>query len=104
MGWLSALLGLGGKALEKILPDRARLQQQQMEINAETERTSGGRMTPRKLLMYLLAVAAGWELLLRPVIATYWPAALQPGRCSASKRPPGLSRAGASRPTATASA
>ena len=39
MGWLSALLGLGGKALEKILPDRARLQQQQMEINAETERT-----------------------------------------------------------------
>ena len=66
MGWLSALLGLGGKALEKILPDRARLQQQQMEINAETERTSGGRMTPRKLLMYLLAVAAGWELLLRP--------------------------------------
>lgn len=78
MGWLSALLGLGGKALEKILPDRARLQQQQMEINAETERTSGGRMTPRKLLMYLLAVAAGWELLLRPVVATYWPDVLLP--------------------------
>ncbi|WP_443667108.1 hypothetical protein [Desulfovibrio sp.] len=49
-----------------------------MEINAETERTSGGRMTPRKLLMYLLAVAAGWELLLRPVIATYWSDVLLP--------------------------
>lgn len=73
MGWLAAMLGLGGRALEKILPDRARLQQQQMEINAETERASGGRMTPRKLLMYVLAVAAGWELLLRPVVATYWP-------------------------------
>ena len=28
--------------------------------------------------MYLLAVAAGWELLLRPVIATYWPDVLLP--------------------------
>ncbi len=49
MGLLSTLLGLGGKALEKILPDRAKLQQQHMEINAETERASNGRMTPRKL-------------------------------------------------------
>lgn len=73
MGLLSTLLGLGGKALEKILPDRAKLQQQHMEINAETERASNGRMTPRKLFMYMLALAAGWDLLARPVISTYWP-------------------------------
>lgn len=36
--------------------------------------------------------------------ATATTAALHQGRCSASKRPPGLSQAGASQPTATASA
>lgn len=41
---LKSLFGIGGKALDKIFPDRAKLQEKNLEINAETERASGGRM------------------------------------------------------------
>ena len=36
MGWLTSLLGIGGKVLDKILPDRAKFQEKNLEINAET--------------------------------------------------------------------
>ena len=49
-----------------------------LEINAEIERQSGGALTPRKLLMYVLVLAAIWELIARPVIVTYWPQAKLP--------------------------
>lgn len=75
---LRSLFGMGGKALDRLLPDRAKLQEKQLEINAETERASNGRLTPRKLLMYLLAVCFAWEVMLRPVVATYWPGTLLP--------------------------
>ena len=42
MGWLTSLLGLGSRALDRILPDRARLQEKNLDINAETERASNG--------------------------------------------------------------
>ena len=67
-GWLTSLLGIGGRVLDKILPDRAKFQEKNLEINAETERASGGRMTPRKLMMYLLCLVVA-----RPIIVTYWP-------------------------------
>ena len=72
-GWLTSLLGIGGKVLDKILPDRAKYQEKNLEINAETERASGGRMTPRKLMMYLLCLLFAWEVVARPIIVTYWP-------------------------------
>ena len=68
-----AALHIGGKALDKIFPDRAKLQEKNLEINAETERASGGRMTPRKLMMYLLCVLFAWEAVARPILITYWP-------------------------------
>lgn len=64
--------------MDRILPDRAKLQEQNLGINAETERASAGRMTPRKLLMYLLALLFAWESIGRPIIATYWPDVLLP--------------------------
>ena len=45
MGWLTSLLGLGSRALDRILPDRARLQEKNLDINAETERASNGGLT-----------------------------------------------------------
>lgn len=73
MGWLTSLLGLGSRALDRILPDRAKLQEKNLEINAETERASNGSLTPRKLMMYLLCLLFAWEVAARPVIVTYWP-------------------------------
>ena len=35
-------------------------------------------MTPRKLLMYVFALGLAWELMVRPFIVTYWPAATLP--------------------------
>ena len=73
VGWLTSLLGIGGKVLDKVLPDRGRFQEKNLEINAETERSSGGRMTPRKLMMYLCCLLFAWEVAIRPIIVTYWP-------------------------------
>ncbi len=78
IGLLKSLLGLGGEALDKILPNRAKLQEKNLEINAETERSSGGRMTPRKLFMYLLIICFAWEFMIRPVLVTYWPGLMLP--------------------------
>lgn len=78
MGWLSALFGIGGKVLDKVLPDRGKFQEKNLDINAETERTSGGRMTPRKLLMYVCVWLFVWEVAVRPVIVTYRPETLLP--------------------------
>lgn len=75
---LRSVLGLGGKALDRILPDRARLLERQLEINAETERASGGGMTPRKLLMYLLVCCLAWEMVARPVVELCWPEVVLP--------------------------
>lgn len=73
VGWLTSLFGIGGKVLDKILPDRAKFQEKNLEINAETERASGGRMTPRKLMMYVCVFLFTWEVVARPIIVTYWP-------------------------------
>ena len=73
VGWLTSLLGIGGRVLDKILPDRAKFQEKNLEINAETERASGGRMTPRKLMMYVCVFLFAWEVAARPIIVTYWP-------------------------------
>lgn len=75
-GLFRMLLGLGGKAAEALggnAEERRRLAERQLEINAETERAGAGRLTPRKLLMYMLCVVLAWELMGRPVVATYWP-------------------------------
>lgn len=71
--FLQNLLGIGGKALDKIFPDRAKLQEKNLEINAETEKASNGGMTPRKLMMYVLVFLFVWEVVGRTILATYWP-------------------------------
>lgn len=73
LSFLQGLLGIGGKAMDKLFPDRSKLVEKNLDINAETERTSGGAMTPRKLFMYILAFLFVWEVVGRPVIVTYWP-------------------------------
>lgn len=72
-GLLKAGLSLGGKLVDRVLPNRAKLQEQHLTINAETERTSGGKMTPRKLFAYVLVALFVWEGIGRTIIATYYP-------------------------------
>ena len=36
MGWLTSLLGLGSRALDRILPDRARLQEKNLRSEEHT--------------------------------------------------------------------
>lgn len=73
LGFLQNLWGIGGKVLDKIFPDRAKLQEKNLEINAETEKASNGGMTPRKLMMYVLVFLFVWEVVGRNILATYWP-------------------------------
>jgi hypothetical protein len=73
MSVVSAILGLGGTILEKLLPNRSRAQESNLEINAETEKASGGRMTPRKLLMYVFAYEVAFEVVFRPWIVILAP-------------------------------
>lgn len=61
------------KKLWENVSGNAASKEKNLEINAEMERQSAGKMTPRKLLMYVLVLAAIWELLARPVLVTYWP-------------------------------
>lgn len=77
-GLIQSLFGIGEKVVEKIFPDRARLQERQLEINAETERASGGGFTPRKAFMYVLVLCFVWEVMVRPVVVTYWPQTVLP--------------------------
>lgn len=73
MGLLNLIFGVGAKALEKIWPDRSKLVEQHLAIHAETERSSGGRITPYKVLGFLLVLGVAWEIFLRPVLVFYWP-------------------------------
>lgn len=72
-GLLKAGLLLGDKLVDRMLPRRAKLQEQHLAINAEAERASSGKMTPRKLFAYIVVLLFVWESIGRTIIVTYYP-------------------------------
>ena len=73
-GWLESLFGIGGKVLDKILPDRAASREQQARINeAEISGAPQSRLRLwRSFLGWVLSIGFVWEMV-RPVILHYWP-------------------------------
>lgn len=80
MGLLDTILGLGGKIMDRVSPDRAASRQQQTDINqAEVQGapTSSLRLW-RSFLGWVLSVAFVWEACIRPVVLHYLPDANLP--------------------------
>lgn len=74
-GWLEAILGIGGKALDKVFPDRAASREQQSRVNeAEVSGAPASRMRLwRSFLGWVLSLMFCWELVGRTIVVTYWP-------------------------------
>lgn len=74
-GWLEKLFGIGGKALDKIFPDRAASREQQARINEqEVSGAPASRLRLwRSFLGWVCAVLFCWEVAGRAIIMTYWP-------------------------------
>ena len=78
MSWLSSVPVLGGileKGMDKLFPDKAESRKQQAEINkAELEGAPPSRLRLwRSFLGWVLALCFVWEVMVRPVLVTYWP-------------------------------
>lgn len=78
-GWLESLFGIGGKVLDKVLPDRAASREQQARINeAEVSGAPQSRLRLwRSFLGWVLSIGFVWEMV-RPAILHYWPSANLP--------------------------
>ena len=74
-GWLETILGIGGKALDKVFPDRAASREQQARVNeAEVSGAPASRLRLwRSFLGWALALLFVWEVAGRTIIVTYWP-------------------------------
>lgn len=72
--WLKELLGVGGRVLDKVLPDRAASREQQARINeAEISGAPQSRLRLwRSFLGWVLSIGMLWEFV-RPIILHYWP-------------------------------
>ena len=90
-GWLEAILGIGGKVMDKISPDRAASREQQAKVNAASREqqakvneaeVSGAPQSRlrlwRSFLGWMLSLLFCWEVVGRAVITTYWPGAKLP--------------------------
>lgn len=79
-GWLETILGIGGKVMDKISPDRAASREQQSRVNeAEISGAPASRMRLwRSFLGWVLSLLFVWEAVGRAVILTYWPDANLP--------------------------
>ena len=79
-GWLEAILGIGGKALDKVFPDRAASREQQSKVNeAEVSGAPASRLRLwRSFLGWVLSLVFCWEIVGRSIILTYWPDANLP--------------------------
>lgn len=75
LGWLEAILGIGGKALDKVFPDRAASREQQAKINeAEVSGAPQSRLRLwRSFLGWALTLLFVWEVVGRTILTTYWP-------------------------------
>ena len=80
LGWLEAILGIGGKALDKVFPDRAASREQQSKVNeAEVSGAPQSRLRLwRSFLGWMLSLLFCWEVVGRAVVTTYWPDAKLP--------------------------
>lgn len=74
-GWLETILGIGGKALDKVFPDRAASREQQSRVNeAEVSGAPASRMRLwRSFLGWVLSLLFCWEIVGRTIVVTYWP-------------------------------
>lgn len=76
-GLIESILGIGGKVLDRIIPDRAKAQDQshertvaQINATAEGERAKN-YFTPRALVMYAMAFAVIYGVVLRPFLVAF---------------------------------
>lgn len=80
LSFLKKILGLGSDAAAKIFRDGAEERRGQRAIN-EAEiagAPQSGLRLWRSFLGWALAVAFIWEVIIRPIIETYWPGAVLP--------------------------
>lgn len=72
MSWLTDLIG---KGVDKIWPDKSKAREQQTALNAEE--LKGAPQSKLRLwrsaLGWALLVCFVWEVMIRPVLVTYWP-------------------------------
>lgn len=76
----TAVTGLLDKAFDRLLPDKSKVNEAQSRIN-EAEVSGGGPSVFRHwrgILGTGLTLAFLWEVIVRPVLATYWPDATLP--------------------------
>lgn len=75
MGLIDGITSFAGKVIDKVAPDKAESRRQQAEINrAELEGAPVSRLRLwRSLLGCALSLCLIWEVMIRPVIVTYWP-------------------------------
>lgn len=77
MSWLTDLIG---KGVDKIWPDKSKAREQQTALNQEELKgapTSRLRLW-RSFLGWALALCFVWEVMVRPVVTTYWPSVTLP--------------------------
>ena len=74
---LQTLFGIGEKVADRLLPDRAKSREQQTRLNeAELAGAPASRLRLwRPFLGWILALAFAWEVVARPIVVHYWPAA-----------------------------
>jgi hypothetical protein len=68
------------RAFDRLLPDRAKINDAQARIN-EAEAAGGPASILRlwrSFVGWMLGLCLAWEILARPVILTYWPGTLLP--------------------------
>ncbi|MBX3456708.1 hypothetical protein [Ferrovibrio sp.] len=74
---ITGLLGIGGKVLDRVLPDKVKAQDQsheraskQIDATLEGER-SRNYFTPRAVVMYAMAFAVIYGVVVQPFLAAY---------------------------------
>ena len=83
MGILSKIPVIGelaGKVIDKVAPDKTESRAQQVAINkTELENAPSSYLRLwRSFLGWALALCLVWEVMIRPIILTYWPAVVLP--------------------------
>ena len=83
MGILSKIPVIGeiaGKVIDKVAPDKTESRAQQVEMNKvelESAPSSYLRLW-RSFLGWALSLCLVWEVMVRPVVLTYWPSVVLP--------------------------
>ena len=83
MGILNKIPVIGeiaGKVIDKIAPDKTESRAQQVEIDKSelANAPSSYLRLWRSFLGWALALCLVWEVMIRPIILTYWPAVVLP--------------------------